>query len=88
VRAGGVRQQQYISTETIFRINSSRYMNNKFAIKKWLNENRLESVVDLTDPKYKYNQQIPVLGKLSDKLTDDQIIELWRDWEFFKVDAE
>jgi hypothetical protein len=44
--------------------------------------------VDWADPIYKYNQQAPVLGRLQDNLSDTQIIEIWRDWEFFKVDAE
>lgn len=88
VKTNGVRQQQYISTEAIFHIKPRTFINRDSALKRWLTQNDLNSFVDWADPIYKYNQQAPVLGKLKDNLSDTQIIEIWKDWEFFKVDAE
>jgi hypothetical protein len=88
VKSDGVRQQQYISTETMFRLDPMITTNRNFAIRKWLIQNNLNSFVDLKDPKYKYNQQLPVLGRLTDKLSNNQILEIWKSWTFFKVDAE
>jgi hypothetical protein len=88
VKTSGLRQQQYISTETVFRLDPVKTINRNRAIKKWLSRNNLNSFVDLKDPKYKYNQQMPTLGRLDSKLSDSQITEIWKDWDFYKVDAE
>jgi hypothetical protein len=88
VKTSGLRQQQYISTETVFRLDPMITINRNRAIKKWLARNNLNFFVDLNDPKYKYNQQMPTLGRLNDKLSDAQITEIWKSWDFFKVDAE
>jgi hypothetical protein len=88
VKTSSLRQQQYISTETVFRLDPVITINRNRAIKKWLSRNNLNSFVDLKDPKYKYNQQMPTLGRLDSKLSDSQITEIWKDWDFYKVDAE
>jgi hypothetical protein len=88
IKTGGLRQQQHISTETVFRFNPILTVNRNFLIKKWLRKNGVDHLVDLSDPQYKYNHQPPVLGKLKNKLTDEEIINIWKNWEFFKVDAE
>jgi len=88
IRTESLRQQLYISTETLFRLNPMITTNQNLAIKRWLTRNNLNSFVDLQDPKYKYNQQLPVLGRLTDNLSNNQILEIWKNWTFFKVDAE
>jgi hypothetical protein len=88
IRTESLRQQLYISTETKFRLNPMITTNQTLAIKRWLTRNNLNSFVDLKDPKYKYNQQLPVLGRLTDNLSNNQILEIWKNWTFFKVDAE
>jgi hypothetical protein len=88
IKTGGLRQQEYISTESVFRFNPILTVNRNFIIKRWLRKNGLAQLVDLDDPKYRYNHQPPVLGKLEDKLTDDQVIQICKNYTLFKVDAE
>jgi len=80
-----IDQPKFITTQVIYSPQKRILQGHElFEIKKWLKTNKCIDRVNLLAPEFNYNTN-PVLGKLKTKLSDQEILDIWKNYNFLNV---